>query len=149
MADVTRQKRIGAPSDEVWATLADFGAIGTWAPNVDHSSVLRAADDAEHLGLTRRVQVGRLTLLERIIGWDEPRTLAYEIEGLPKVVRSVENRWTLEPDGAATRASLTSTVDCGPRPPHQLVARIVARRLASDSDKMLTGLADHLERHHG
>ncbi len=91
-----------------------------------------------------------MALLERIVRWDDEKVLAYEIEGLPKVVRSVRNEWRLEADrSSGTRVSLTSTIDCGPRPPQQLIARIVARRLAGDSDKMLAGLADHLEHPHG
>jgi hypothetical protein len=40
--------------------------------------------------------------------------------------------------------TLATHVDCGPRPPQQLVARLVARRLAKASDAMLDGLAAHL-----
>ena len=151
MADVTRERRIDVGADQVWAALADFGTISTWAPNVDHSSILRSGGTTdEHLDTIRRVQVGRMALLERIVRWDDEKVLAYEIEGLPKVVRSVRNEWRLEADrSSGTRVSLTSTIDCGPRPPQQLIARIVARRLAGDSDKMLAGLADHLEHPHG
>lgn len=147
MADVERHRRIGVGVDQVWAALADFAAISSWAPNVDHSSILRAGDETSlATGLTRRVQVGRMTLLERVVRCDPETTLAYEIEGLPKIVRSARNAWRLEPAGAhATTATLTSTVDCGPRPPQKLIARIVTKRMAADSEKMLTGLAASLE----
>ena len=57
------------------------------------------------------------------------------------MLREVRNAWLVEHDGSATLVSITTTVDAGPRPPQQLVARIVARRLARASDSMLAGLA--------
>ena len=146
MAQVVRTRVLPHPPAAAWAVLADFGALSTWAPNVDHSVVLHAADEA--VGQVRRVQTGRTTLLERVVTWDEPRVLAYTIEGLPKVVRHVRNQWTLEPTGAGAEVRLTTDVDCGPRPPQQLVARLVARRLARESDRLLDGLAVALERSH-
>ena len=148
MAHVVRTRRIGRPVAEVWDVLADFGAIATWAPSVDHSSLLGdAADRPDHLGLVRRVQLGRQTLLERVVVWDEPTDLAYAITGLPKVVRSLTNAWHLHAEGhAATTATLTSTIDCGPRPPQQLIARLVGRKVGQGSDDLLAGLAAHLER---
>jgi hypothetical protein len=139
----SRARRLARPVDEVWAVLADFGAIGRWAPRVDHSCVLRAPYTG--IGATRRVQVGRTTLLERVTVWDESERLAYELEGLPPVVRRAVNEWRLVADGPdATDVTLTSRVDCGTRPPQQAVARIVAARLARESDGMLAGLERHL-----
>ena len=46
MADVVESIEIARPRDAVWAALADFGAISTWAPNVDHSC-LTTADAGE------------------------------------------------------------------------------------------------------
>ena len=55
----------GSPS-EVWKALADFAAIAEWAPNCDHSSW--ASDVREGVGAVRRVQVGRVAILETING---------------------------------------------------------------------------------
>ncbi len=148
MADISRTTTIHRPPDQVWAALVDFGAIGDWAPNVDHSTVSHHGGDGEAgaVGTVRRVQAGRMALLETIVTADEPERLAYDITGLPKVVRSAVNAWTLRPVGdRATEVTLTSTVDCGPRPPQQLVARIVSRVMARQSDAMLGGLKQHLE----
>ena len=151
MAELTHTRRIEAPRAAVWAALADFGSISDWAPTVDHSSIQRVdvddgSGDPDHLGLTRRIQAGRRTVLERIVSWETGTALAYEIEGLPKVVRSARNEWRLASDGPdATTTSLTSTIDCGPRPPQHLVARIVVGRVAALSGGMLAGLAHHLE----
>lgn len=147
MAEVTRTRRIGAAPEQVWSALADFGAISAWAPNVDHSSLLCAGGPGEHVGLVRRIQTGRRTVLERVVRWEHGTVLAYEIEGLPKPVRSARNEWRLAPDGeAGCHASLTTRVACGRGPPQRLLAAIVTRRLAALSDVMLVGLDDFLER---
>lgn len=150
MSSVSPSRTMAHPAAVIWEALADFGAISTWAPNADHSSLLQTTEPLG-VGCTRRVQVGRLTLLERVVTWDEPNTLAYAIEGMPAVVRSVRNEWRLEPvDPTKTEVTLRSDIDCGPRPPQRLIARIVGLRLASASASMLTGLAQFLgERPHG
>jgi len=146
---VSRTRTMAASPEQIWEVLADFGAISTWAPTADHSCLL-GADDGGAVGTTRRIQTGRMTLVERVVTWDEPETLAYDIEGLPSVVRLARNEWRLEPAGAATVVTLTSMSDCGPRPPQKLIARIVGFRLARASTSMLAGLNDFLEeRSHG
>lgn len=147
MIDVIRARTAAADLTRVWDTLADFGAISAWAPNVDHSCLLAdVADEGHDLnGITRRIQTGRTVLLERIVDWSPPAQLAYSIEGLPPVLRSIVNVWHLEPDTAQrTNVTLTSHVDAGPRPPQQAIARLVGRRLAAASDEMLDGLVAHL-----
>lgn len=145
MTEVVRRRRIEADPDEVWAALADFGAIARWVDDVDHSCLM--TDQIDGIGTTRRIQVGRTTLVERVVEWEPPTVLAYAIEGLPPVLRSVVNRWMIEPNEGATApgnptvtVSLTSTIDAGPRPPQHLVAWAVGRRLGSTSDDLLAGL---------
>ncbi len=143
MAEVEETIRIDRPVGDVWSALARFDAISTWAPNVDHSSLM--TEQAEGPGAVRRVQVGRQALVERVVEWDVGERLSYSIEGLPPVVRSVTNTWRLDDQGAATAVMLTSVIDAGQRPPQQLVARVIGRALAKASTAMLTGLAQHLE----
>ncbi|WP_436792583.1 SRPBCC family protein [Actinospongicola halichondriae] len=152
MTDITRTGVIPAELDAVWAVLTDFGAISTWAANVDHSCILsrpeRADDDGSSLvvGLSRRVQVGRNVIVEKICAVEAPTSLAYDLHGLPPRLRTVRNRWELVADGrASTRASLTTTVEIGPRPPQRVAERVVCRVLSKQSDVMLAGLATHLE----
>lgn len=66
MAKITRSRRVAADMSDVWDVLADFGSIGAWADNVDHSRLLTRAAGGEPVGTTRRVQVGRNALVERI-----------------------------------------------------------------------------------
>jgi hypothetical protein len=146
VADTHRTRTIAAPADEIWDILADFGSISAWAPNADHSCILFSGPDGAAVGTARRVQVGRDTLVERITEFTPPRTLAYDIEGLPKRLRRVSNRWTLSAAGAgSTVVTLTSTVEIGPHPPQRLAERVLCRVVARQSDPMLAGLANLLE----
>jgi uncharacterized protein YndB with AHSA1/START domain len=152
VTEVVRTRSVPAPPDRVWTALADFDRISAWAATVDHSSYLDelpADPDREGalVGVARRVQSGRFVLVERITVWQPGARLAYEITGLPAVLRTVVNEWRLDPrSGGGTDIALVTVVDCGPRPPQRLVARIAARRLAKASDTMLDSLADHLGR---
>ncbi|MEZ0350552.1 SRPBCC family protein [Mycobacterium sp. pR1184] len=146
MADIQRTRVIAARPQEVWDVLADFGAIVSWADNVDHSCILASGANGAPVGTTRRVQVKRDTLVERITEFDPPHALAYEIEGLPRLLRRVVNRWTLAPGSDdSTVVTLTTTVEIGPWPPQQLAERVVCQVAARQSDSMLAGLANRLE----
>lgn len=139
MIEVVRSAEVAAPPDRVWGVLSDFGGISAWAANVDHSCL--TTDLGEGVGTARRVQIGRLTLIERVTTWEPPSTLGYTIEGLPPVVRAVANTWHVHRTEAGSGLALVSRVEPGPRPPHQLAARVVTRMLARASEEMLTGLA--------
>ena len=138
MHEVAEALTVSQPTPDVWAALADFVAISRWASNVDHSCLTTEA--AAGVGATRRIQSGRTTVLETVIEWEPERRLAYSITGLPPVIRSVTNTWRLDERGATTGLTLTSSIDTGPRPPQQVVARLVGRVLAKASRQMLGGL---------
>jgi len=142
MATVERALLVTHGVDEVWSVLAAFGDISSWAPNVDHSCVI--SDQTDGIGAIRRIQSSRATVLETVVEWDEGEGLSYSIGGLPPVVRSVTNTWSIEPNEAGTTVRLTTEIQPGPRPPHRLVATVVGRRLGAASDQMLGGLASFL-----
>ena len=148
MSSIERSRTIPAHLTRVWDVLADFDHLAAWADNADHTCWLddeRA--DGEMIGRARRVQAKRVVLVETITVWEPPARLAYDLGGLPPVVKSAVNEWRLavDPsDAESTIVTLTTHVDCGPRPPQQLIARLVGRRLAGASDTMLDGLAAHL-----
>jgi hypothetical protein len=147
VADIHRTRTIAARAHEIWDVLADFGALSSWVPNADHSCILFSGPDRGLVGTARRVQLGRDALVERITEFDPPRALAYDIEGLPRRLRRVTNRWTLAADAPdSTVVTLTSTVDIGPRTPHKLAEHVLCRFMAHQSDSMLTGLANRLEK---
>jgi carbon monoxide dehydrogenase subunit G len=138
---VERTVLIRAQPTAVWAVLSDFDAISEWAPNVDHSCLM--TEQTEGVGTVRRIQTGRTTLIETVTTWEPEATLSYVITGLPSMIRSVANRWSIEATDGGTPVTLASEIDAGPRPPQQLIARIAGRRLAAASDQMLAGLAAH------
>lgn len=144
MAAIDRSRTIAADPQAVWDTLAAFGSISSWAANIDHSCILIQGD--EPLGTTRRVQIGRNALVETITEFDPSHALAYDVDGLPKRIRRFTNRWSLRPDGNATTVTLTSTVDIGSGPVQKLAEHAVCRLLARQSDIMLAGLAQRLEK---
>ncbi len=143
MTTASQSRRISASPDEVWALLAQFDRICEWASAVDHSTYLTS--QTEGVGTSRRVQVGRTTLVETATIWDEGRSISYRIDGLPPVVALAENTWNLSADGDATMVTLTVNIIAGPRPPAKLAARAVVRRFASANSAMLEGLAAALE----
>lgn len=125
--------------------LTDFGALSSWAANVDHSCVLEHGPDGAAVGTSRRVQIGRDTLVERITEFNPPAALGYAIEGMPRRLRRVTNRWTLEPAGTATAVTLTTTVEIGDNPVAGVAERALCRFMAKQSDTMLAGLTTRLE----
>lgn len=145
MAQISRVRTVAAPPERVWDVLADFGGLSSWAANVDHSCLLDHGPDGPAVGTSRRVQVGRDTLVERITEITPPAALAYDIEGLPRRLRRVTNRWTLTPTGGSTTVTLTTTVDIGANPVARVAERALCRFMATQSDTMLRGLAARLE----
>ena len=142
MAVVQEEAVFNHPPGEIWNVLADFGAIVQWAPNVDHSCL--TTTQAEGVGTVRRIQAGRNVLLEEVLEWEPEHRLSYELQGFPPVVRKVTNTWDLVERDGATHVTLTSDVTAGPRPPHQIAARVIARILGKASTEMLGGLQAHL-----
>jgi hypothetical protein len=141
VSSIRRSTLVDATPDRVWAVLAAFDRLSTWAADVDHSSFV--TDRVEGVGTARRVQVGRTVLIERVTEWDPPDALAYDLEGLPPAVGGANNRWTLQPMGERTEVTLTSTVDPGSKPAGRIAAPLLARVLGRASDGMLAGLATH------
>ena len=142
MATVSRTRTIAAAPHAVWDVLADFGSISSWAGNVDHSCVLEHAPDGSPVGTSRRVQVGRTTLVERITAALVPESLSYDIEGLPRRLGRVANRWDLRRAGdGRTDVTLTSSVRIGSNPVAWVAERAVCAAMARQSESMLAGLA--------
>ena len=146
---ISRDTTIPATSQAIWDVLADFGELGSWAGGVDHSCILNHGPDGALPGTTRRVQIGRNVLVEHVTEADQPVTLAYDIDGLPRRMGRIANRWTLRPAGTGTAVTVTSTVDIGVNPLARGAEWIVCRVMARQSDSMLAGLARHLKRSHG
>lgn len=146
MTRVTRVRDVAALPTAVWSRLADFGSIVDWAPNVDHSCLM--SDATGGVGAARRVQAGRITVVERVVTWEPELVLAYSIEGLAPIVGRVTNTWLVRPIEAerdATRVTLITDIDPGPGLLGKLVALAASRQLRAASDAMLAGIADTVE----
>lgn len=139
-----KSRTIAAPVAKVWDVLADFPAIVTWAPNVDHSTAATEAHNG--IGAARRVQVGRITLIETIVDWQPRKLLSYTVEGLPPVAGSIVTTWELADSGATTTATVTTAVFPRPNPAGRFVARALSRQLGRAARQMLTGLAERVEK---
>ena len=144
MATVERTGLIAAPIDAVWDVLADFAAISAWADNVDHSCLM--SEQTEGVGMVRRIQTDRTTILETVENWESGVTLTYRITGLPPVIKSVTNTWRIGASGDSTMVLLTTEIDTGRKPTQQVIAKAVGRRLAAASEQMIAGLTEHIER---
>lgn len=144
MTSVTKSRLAAASIGHVWGTLADFGAISAWAPNVEHSCLL--SEQSSGVGTIRRVQVARSTVVETVEIWVQGRELSYRLTGLPSILGTVRNTWTLAASEGGTLISLTSDVRAGPRSPSAIigrpVSRLAVRMLGRASDVMLDGLCD-------
>lgn len=102
-------------------------------------------EQRDGIGAVRRIQSSRTTVLETIETWEPGVGLSYEISGLPPVIKRLTNSWHLEASGNITQVLITTEIDAGPRPPQQLVAKAVGRKLAEASEQMLAGLAESVE----
>lgn len=149
VADISRSRTISAQSQAIWAVLADYGALSSWAEHADHSCILNRGRDGEAMGTTRRIQMGRNALVERIVEFNPPMALSYTIEGLPSRLRHVVNRWTLRLTDEATEVTLTSRVEIGTNPVARAAEWAICRGMAKESDSMLAGLARRTENTHG
>lgn len=143
MVAVSNEITVAASPAEVWALLAAFDRLAEWAREIDHSCQL--TERREGVGAQRRVQVKTNVMLERVTVWQPEETLAYEIVGLPNVVGTVVNEWTLRADGDHTRLALTAQVEPGPtmpmkKLPTKLVARLLARQMGSVNQRLLRDL---------
>ena len=140
----TRSAHVAARPEEVWEVLARFDRISAWAPDVNHSTF--TTDRTEGVGTARRVQVGRMALIETVTVWQAGNELAYTIEGLPPLVRSVTNHWRLQPGSGGTQVSLTTTIDPGGTPKGRIGARILGVVLGRAGKGLVAGLVAEAEK---
>ena len=148
VAEIRRSRTIAAEAQAIWDVLADFGAISSWADIAEHSCLLSPAAQEVGVGTARRVQVGRDALVEQITDFDPPHTLAYDVQGFPRQLRRLNNRWTLSPTTGGTVVTLTTTIEIGQNRLQRLAESALARFLAKQLDMMLTGLARRMEGSH-
>lgn len=96
---------IDAPAASVWARLAQLEDIQLWSEPVRRARCEGRV--SRGVGAERTCElVGKLTITERWVAWDEGRSFTYEGFGLPLVKRA-RNVWSVHPEGE--RQSLFTT----------------------------------------
>jgi len=86
---------IEAPTDIVWARLAKLEDIQLWSDAVRHARC--DGPVAQGVGAERTCElVGKRTIRERWVAWDEGHSFAYEGFGIPLMKRA-RNRWSVVP----------------------------------------------------
>ncbi len=147
MVQVVEQMRVEAPSERVWALLADIGGVAEWNPTVDHA--VTTSEGSEGLGASRSCAVaGMGTVQETVVAWDEGREMLYEIEGAA-MMRRMRAGFTLAPIDAGAATLVTMRADFAMRggPLGALMAATVGRRkLRATMLHVLAGLREHVER---
>lgn len=141
MATTSSTITLPVPLETVWATLARFEDVARWGRGVSQSSLLTEAPSG--IGAVRRVQVGRAALRETITAWTPLQELGYTIEGLPAIVRSAANTWTLAASGTGTSTRVTLSGEIETKA-GRLLDKVVARKIASANAELLAGLEHHL-----
>ena len=95
MLEIKRTIEINALVDDVWRTLANFDDVSTWSHAVTKADFSSAKERG--VGAERVCEVSGLgTLIEQVVHWTEGETLAYEISGMPSIVKSAECSWHVE-----------------------------------------------------
>ncbi|MBA2320978.1 MAG: SRPBCC family protein [Deltaproteobacteria bacterium] len=103
---------IDVPAERVWDELARIGDIGLNSPTVDRSAL--SSEIAEGIGATRHMEMSiakNATLDERVIAWDEGRSIAlevYEMDGVTGV-QTMGGSFAVTTEGDHSR--LTSTLN--------------------------------------
>src|SRR5262245_54755126 len=91
---------IEAPAEAVWAQLAKLEDIQLWSEAVLHARSTGIV--SQGVGSERICElVGKRTIMEYWIAWEEGHSFTYEGFGIPLVQRAV-NRWSVVPQGART-----------------------------------------------
>ena len=101
MAEGVVDVTVGAPPDEVWAKLGDFGGIGEYFPGIESC---RLEGDDRVIGLFG------MEIRERLMTRDDAgRTLTYSVvAGVP--VESHSATITVEPEGDGSKVTWTYAV---------------------------------------
>ena len=142
LRSTSRTITIDTTPEVIWGALAQFDAIATWVPLIQHSCALPPARTGA--GAARRIQLPRQTLVERVTVWEPSQRLAYTIDGLPPIAGIPETTWTLTAHDGATAVEITTAIRTSLNPLRALAASAALKRLGLAADMMLAGLMTHV-----
>ncbi|MFC5803061.1 SRPBCC family protein [Streptomyces formicae] len=106
MAEVSAEARIDAPAGKVWAQLTDFTSYGQW--NATHTSFPQGGPETLEAGATFAENM-KLMGFPAEVTWTveelEPERV-FAIKGKGPMSVNVATRYTLAPDGEATKVRI-------------------------------------------
>ena len=111
MPNVTREIQVDAPTEKVWAVLANIGAVQDYSPGVVKSyytsDIREGVDASRHCDL---LPTG--TVEERIVDWRDGEQYSIEIYEGTEVPYTGVTQFTLKRDGVGT--TVTQIMDYKP-----------------------------------
>lgn len=147
MIEVTREARVPAGADQVWAVVSDPGRAPEWFEFSDRTDVL----SGEGVG-QKRTQHGhwgrkKSEVDQEIIAWEPARLLAWKhlaerLDGkpAPKFAASTEFRIELDGDGEATTVRLRSLQEPAGAVKGWLMKRLGTKDIERSLDRSLERL---------
>ncbi|MEM7143081.1 MAG: SRPBCC family protein [Actinomycetota bacterium] len=145
---VRASREIHASADEVWAVLVDHARWPEWFTALDEAG----PTGGEGLGSTRFVRIGKATVNETFIIWDEPHAFGFTVDDaegpLGRIASSLNERietQVLSPD----RVRVTYLMGFQPRPRTKLLLRFASRQLTRNLRVALAGLEAQIETRRG
>ena len=91
---------IEAPPEIVWSAIADLEAVREYNPGISGASL--TPGPREGVGAGRRCTTKQGDLVERVIGWDEPKAIEMQLVSSPWPVKGMRWRTALAPNGGGT-----------------------------------------------
>ncbi len=150
MTKIIREIHINAPRQEVWdKTLADFGNIFEWNPNVPKSYATNNVSDG--LGATRHCDLGaKNSIEERITEWRDGKSLEVLItegKGMPPFKDMPTARFDLKDEKGGTRVRMALDYQLGMGPLGALMDAMMAKRqFTGNVESLLAGQKFFIEK---
>ncbi len=150
MTKITREIHINAPRQEVWdKTLADFGNIFEWNPNVPKS--YSTNDISGGSGATRHCDLGgKASIEERVTEWREGKSLQVLItegKGMPPFKTMPIARFDLKDEKGGTRVRMSLEYQLGMGPIGAVMDAMMAKRqFTGNVESLLAGQKHFVEK---
>jgi uncharacterized protein YndB with AHSA1/START domain len=93
---VQNSRRINASADSVWARIADHESWPEWFTDLKSVKVTTAP---EGVGGGREVKLPGITVGETFTAWDPPSHFAFTLVEGPRILASMAESITIEPEG--------------------------------------------------
>ena len=133
---VRNSRRIAAPAEVVWARIADHETWPEWFTDLSKVTVTLGA---EGVGGGREVSVPGVTMRERFTAWDPPTRFAFTVIDGPRILSSMAEIVTIEPDG--DECTITYVQGMEPAKGFGLLWKGLAKRMDASQRKALDRLS--------